>query len=255
MPATRPGRSGVFVRRRGRHVPQVRGFALLVGHDRQHAHRPDAVGQRMVELDDERRLAALDAFDQGDLPQRAGPVEGGHRRPARERQDRVPRAWRGSGDPAQVEVQVEMRIVAPPGDGEAERGLDDALAERGHQPGYPVDALDEHVPVGCAVEPVDDDDRRAERGVAFHVPGERVARPHVRDAGRPHLADTRTASAAPAGPLVPDGPACGTACRGPQVPPGPQIASRPQVISYGNQRVSYGWESIAADSPQSARVS
>ena len=264
-----------LVRRHGWHRTQVGRFALPVGHQSQHAHRPDAVGQGMVELDDERRLAALHAFDHGDFPQRAVPVEGGHRRPAGQRQYRVPRAGRGSRDPAQVPVQVEMRIVAPPGHGEAERGLDDALAERGHQPGYPVDAVDEHVPVGGAVQPVDDDDRRAERRVAFHVPGKRVARVHVSRAGR-HLADARTARAGPAGSMVPSSLARGTACLGRRsrreavarssggyvaiyavgaaavlAPPCLDL----RIISYGNQSLSYGCESIAADCPQSAHVS
>ena len=57
-------RSGVWSDGTGGIAPRSGRFALPVGHQSQHAHRPDAVGQGMVELDDERRLAALHAFDQ-----------------------------------------------------------------------------------------------------------------------------------------------------------------------------------------------
>src|SRR6516164_4557715 len=101
----------------------------------------------MMELDDERRLAVLDAVDQGELPQRTVPVEGVHRRTARELQDRLPCPGGRSCDPANMPVQVEMRIVAPPGGGEAKGGFDDALAQRGHEAGYPVNARDQGIPV------------------------------------------------------------------------------------------------------------
>jgi hypothetical protein len=164
----------------------------------------------MVQLDDERRFAALQTFDQGDLPQRTGPVECGHRRAARELEHRFPRAGRGSDDPVQVPAQVEMRVIGPPGDGDTKRGFDDVLAERRHQPRDPVHAVDQNLPVRGAIQPVDDHDGRAERGVAFHVPRERVARAHIPTAGRCHLADVSFAGTARAGPLVPGAP--------PQVP-------------------------------------
>jgi len=74
----------------------------------------------MAELDDERRLAVFEAFDQGEFPQWTVPVESVHHRPARELENRLPCPGSGSGDPADMPVQVEVRIVAPPGGGQAE---------------------------------------------------------------------------------------------------------------------------------------
>jgi hypothetical protein len=107
-------------------------------------------------------------------------------------------------------VQVEVGVIGPPRNGEAERGFDDVLPERGHQPRDPVDAVDQHLPLGRAIQPVDDHDGRAERGVAFHVLGERVARAHICTVGRCHPADGSVADPARTGPFVPGAP--------PQVP-------------------------------------
>jgi len=62
------------------------------------------------------------------IEQRTVPVERVHRRPAREPQDRLPGPGSGGGDPPDVPVQVEIRIVAPPGRDEADEGFDHSLA-------------------------------------------------------------------------------------------------------------------------------
>jgi hypothetical protein len=46
----------------------------------------------------------------------------------------------------------------------------------------PVDLCHEGIPVRSAVQPIDDENRRPERRIAFHTPGKRVTRAHVRPA-------------------------------------------------------------------------
>ena len=104
-----------------------------------------AVDDRVVDLGQQRHAAALQAVDQVELPQRAGAVQ----RPGEDPRDGLGQlavvAGRRHRRVADVEVQVEVRVLDPVRVVEPERDLDQPPAERRQQ----VDALaDEAADVG-----------------------------------------------------------------------------------------------------------
>ena len=97
------------LRRRGRRLDAP----ILAHHVEQQFERSDAIGDAVVDLGDEADVAAREAFDRGDLPQRL--VAG--QRPARDlRDDAAQRRGvpRRVGDAArQVPAEVEVRVLDP----------------------------------------------------------------------------------------------------------------------------------------------
>ena len=85
-----------------------------------HAHTVDPVGDRVVHLRHQRRLAALQPLDDEELPERAGAVERVEHEQAGEVEELAEGARRRQGDAAHVEVDVEVGVVGP--DRGAERG-------------------------------------------------------------------------------------------------------------------------------------
>ena len=133
----------------------------------------------MVELQDDGRPATLELLDERGLPQGSVTVEAGHSGLAGELQDRLERPGRGGLEPADVPGQVEVGINDPAGRGQPQRWLHHLLPEAGRDAGEPLEPLRQPIPVGCAFEHQDDDDRRSQQWVLLHVPGERVGVAHV----------------------------------------------------------------------------
>ena len=73
-------------------------------------HGALTVGDRVVQLDEQGRPAALQPLEQGDPPQRPREVEVGHGLAAGLVEDLVPAARLGHPEPAHVEGQVELRV-------------------------------------------------------------------------------------------------------------------------------------------------
>ena len=95
--------------------------------------------------------SSVEALDDRELPQRAGPVEALHG--DRLRRCRAPRAWcrlAARPDEAEVVVEVEVRVDVPPGRGDRQRVAPHPLAQAGDQPADPVDAPVEALAVGRA---------------------------------------------------------------------------------------------------------
>src|SRR5215217_4976187 len=110
-------------------------------------------------LRDGRVAAALEAFDEVELPQGPGEIEGFGHHPADQlaKLRHTPRA--GQGEMTDVPLEIEIAIVRPDGVGEPERDLGDPLAEPRDEPQPGVDVLEEALELGrLAVE----DDRRAD---------------------------------------------------------------------------------------------
>ena len=155
----------------------------------------DAVGERVVDLLDERGPAVGQALHDGELPQRALTVEGGHGDGLRDRQHRREVARLRGLDPAQVVREVELGVGDPAGRAEAEGGRDDPLAEAGHVDDGLLQAGHESLPVGGLVEEADGGDRRAEHRVVLDAPQHgvgrlhRLAQPHQRRRGRRGVRD------------------------------------------------------------------
>ena len=132
----------------------------------------------MVDLLEERGSTAFEAFHDGELPQRTGPVEG-RRRHRRRQVEQLPHpAGRRDGDGPEVVVEVEIVVGHPLGRGEAEGGSHDAVAE-------PWDRLDGLLDlgahaggVGCTLEDADVREVRAEGGVLLDRPHDRLGVAH-----------------------------------------------------------------------------
>jgi hypothetical protein len=120
-------------RRRPRHgaaLGELVGVAAVVDVEQQRGDvdARHAVGQRVVDLRDEREAPALDAVDEVHLPQRARPVERLREQPAGERGElRLAVGVRQRRVP-DVEGQVEARVVDPAGAQEAAGRPREALA-------------------------------------------------------------------------------------------------------------------------------
>ena len=120
-------------RRGGRFRPFVaghrRGIALEVDERERQLESADTVGDRVVDLLQERGPAVAQPLDDRELPQRPGPVERSLRERAAEVEDRAVVARRGNRDDAHVRLQVERRVVGELGRRDAQRRADDALAQ------------------------------------------------------------------------------------------------------------------------------
>ena len=127
----------------------------------------------------QRGPATLEPLDEGGLPQRSITIEAGHAGLAGELQDRLQRPGRCGLEPADVPGQVEVGIDDPAGRGQPQRRLHHLLPETGRDAGEPLEPLRQPIPVRCALEHQDDDDRRSQQRVLLHVPGERVGVAHV----------------------------------------------------------------------------
>ena len=97
------------------HAARVAGLALEVEQHHGELDAADAVGDRVVELLDDGRLAVGQALDHGELPQRAGPVEALHADRLGQVEQGAPVARRGRAHPAQVVVEVEVGVDDPAG--------------------------------------------------------------------------------------------------------------------------------------------
>ena len=71
---------GCRVRHRGRRKIALGGVGVIVEDQQRQLHPADPVGQRVVDLLDERRPAVGHPLDERELPQRSAPVEAGHGR-------------------------------------------------------------------------------------------------------------------------------------------------------------------------------
>ena len=106
----------------------------------------DTVGQGVMELAQHRRTAVLEAVDQRDRPQRAGPVEVLHLGDPGHLEYPVEVARFRRRHPSDVEVEIEVRVVLPPWR-RRRRRLHHALPEHRQFPGDQVDPVAHVIPV------------------------------------------------------------------------------------------------------------
>jgi L-lactate dehydrogenase complex protein LldF len=144
-----------------------------------HVHEPDPVGDRVVELDQDRAAPAFEPGDLVELPERAVLVEGLHRDRLGEVEEVAQRALAGDAHAPDVVARVEQRVALPARRRDAERVDRDPLA----QPRDPLDRALEHVLeavlVGRLLQDHHRDDGRAQHRVELVVPEQRVARAHA----------------------------------------------------------------------------
>ena len=133
----------------------------------------------MVDLGDDGGPTVGQAVDDGELPQRAGAVEALHADRFGEVEHVAPRTVAGRSHPAEVVVEVEVRIDLPPGRGDRHRVTEHPLAQPGHQPADAVHAAAEQGAIRHAVEHEDRGDRAAEQRILLDAPHERVAVAHA----------------------------------------------------------------------------
>ena len=161
------------------HGSEVAGIGLDVEQQAGDVHAAHAIGQRVMELHHQRRLAAVEPLDERVLPQRPISIEAGHPGLAGELQDRRQRLRRRRLEPADVPRQVEVGIDHPARRGQPKRRRHHPVPEPGRQPGRALQSIRQPVPVRRAVEDQDGDHGRAQQRIVLHVPGERVAVAHV----------------------------------------------------------------------------
>ena len=138
-----------------------------------------AVGDGVVQLLNEHRLASGQAVEQEIAPQRPVLVEVGHALPTCDLQDVLPVRRLRHTEPPQVERQVEVRVDDHARGFQAGRALDHLRAQYRRQPGGPFVAIGEAVPVGAGVHHQDAQDRRPHDGVVGgHPPGCEVPAAH-----------------------------------------------------------------------------
>ena len=129
-----------------------------------------------MDLLDERRSAVGHALHERELPQRSAPVEAGHGGGLGhvEHGAQIPRS--GAARPTEVERQVEVLVDDPTGRSDAERCVDDALAQAGQEPADPLHAGHETVPARGPVELGDGHDGGAQQRIVLDVPQHRIGR-------------------------------------------------------------------------------
>ncbi len=156
-----------------------RGVAIEVEELQRHLHAALAVGDRVVHLLHQRRLAAAQALDDDELPQRPHPVE----RVVDEQRGDVEQlahgARLGQGDAPHVVVDVEVGIVDPRRRGEVHRGRLDPPPQPRHGPRRSLHPGSQGVEVRRAVEHRDGAERRREVGILVDPPHQALGVRHL----------------------------------------------------------------------------
>ena len=182
---------------RGICVVGRRWIGLEVDHVLQQLHHAEPVGDRMVDLHDERRPLGGQALDDAQLPQRAVLVERPRRHPLRVVEHLATTgAPTGEPRPGVVVVDVDVRVVGPPRRGDTGLLVENPLVQAGDPRDDPLDDGVHAGAVGDRVEEPDAGDRRAQQRIALDVPQHRVALAHpfvvvqlTRAARRPHRSE------------------------------------------------------------------
>ena len=162
-----------------RHGPEVgcRG-AREVEQAGCHRHPPDAVGDGVVQLDDDRGPLAVPALHEGHLPQWPVPVEVLLAHLLGDPHERPVRAISGDVEPLEMEGEVEVGIELPARRDGRHRIADHTLAELGNGQRHPGDPVDHQVDLGLLIEDRHGNDDRAQDRVLLHPPHHRIERAH-----------------------------------------------------------------------------
>ena len=144
---------------------RLESIALKIEKLERQFHAALAVGDGVVELLDQRRSVALDPFDNGELPQRASPVERVSTQQRRKIEELAFGAGLGKRDTAEVQVDVEIRVLDPFRCAHVARCGLHSLAQTRHAVAGTDQAFAEQVEVRLAVEDRDRGERRREMRV------------------------------------------------------------------------------------------
>ena len=187
---------------RGRGHGQLGSVAFEVEELERQLHAAFAVGDRVVQLLDQRSAAALQALDDHELPEGTGAIEriGGDQRGEVEQLTVASRL--GEGDAAHVEVDVEIRIVHPDRSAHVAGRRLHPLAQSRDPHHRALHAPAEHVEIRLAIEDRDVGERRRQVGVLLEAPHEAFGVAHravVDDLGHQPLQRRGSSRAPPAG--------------------------------------------------------
>ena len=149
IPGQIDGAEALAHRRLG-HRSEVAGVGFDVEQQSRNVHATDAIGQRVVKLHHERRLAALEPLDERELPQRPITIEARHPGLASELQDRRQRLGGCRLEPANVPRQVEIGIDDPAGRGQPQRRQHDPVPKPRRQPRAALEPFRQPIPVRAA---------------------------------------------------------------------------------------------------------
>jgi len=122
-------------------------------------HPADAVGDRVVDFENQRGGAVGQTVDDGGLPQWPCPIEALHADRLGHRQHVGQGRSLGHGDEAQVVGEVEVRVELPAGRGDRQGVGPHALAEPGDHTAEVVDLVAHPIVVQSTLERADGDDR------------------------------------------------------------------------------------------------
>ena len=153
--------------------------ALEIEELQRQLHAGLAVGDRVVQLLDQCRLAAAQALDDRELPQRAGAIERVGRDQAGEVEELAHRAGLRQRDPAHVVVDVEVWVVDPHRRGEVRRHRLHPLSQPLEHVRGSLDALDELVEAGWPVEHRDVGERARQVRVLLDPPHQPLGVAHL----------------------------------------------------------------------------
>ena len=167
-----------------------RRVAVEVEERQRHLHAALAVGDRVVHLLHERGLAAAQALDDGELPQRPHPVEAVVDEQRGEIEQLAHRTRLGERDPPDVVVDVEVRIVDPRRSRQVDGRRLHPPAQPRHRPRRPLHPRPEDVEVGRPVEHGHGAERRAEVRILVDPPHQPFGIRHL--AVVAHAADALT---------------------------------------------------------------
>ena len=156
-----PGRVEHGGLRCGRHRTQIGSFGREVEQRKTELDRTLTIGDRVMQLQDQRRAATGQALQQSHLPQWAVAVEVGHALPARIFEHIRPGRPLGHAETADVEVQVEVRVDDHARSLNSDRSLYDTGPQDRRQAGGPLVAFLEDLPVRTLLQ-----DQQADHGGA-----------------------------------------------------------------------------------------
>jgi hypothetical protein len=144
-----------------------------------HLQQAHAIRDGVVQLHDRGAAPALEALDEVKLPERAILVEGLHGDGLGYVEQVAHGAVARQRGPSEVEAQVEVGIVLPPGRGESERIGHDALSQSGNEAGGAVGLGLEAGEVGPPIQDPRAEDGGAQGGVGLDVPHQGVGVAHA----------------------------------------------------------------------------